>query len=108
MDILLKRGWNVNAPIAASGGTVLHQAVSFWTGTYKWDLSLRAIVTSCLCERGANPFQADLEGKTSYDIASASEHQDLVVIIEDHSRRKKLLGTPAMPVELPSQFQWHG
>jgi ankyrin repeat protein len=97
MDILLHRGWDINAPITASGGTVLHQAVCFWTGAYKWDLSLRAAVTSFLCERGA-------EGKTPYDIASASEHQDLMVIIEDHSRQKRLLGTPAMPVELPGQF----
>ncbi|CAN9115769.1 unnamed protein product [Alternaria alternata] len=103
MDILLHRGWDINAPITASGGTVLHQAVCFWTGAYKWDLSLRAAVTSFLCERGANPFQANSEGKTPYDIASASEHQDLMVIIEDHSRQKRLLGTPAMPVELPGQ-----
>ena len=104
MDILLHRGWDINAPITASGRTVLHQAVCFWTGAYKWDLSLRAAVTSFLCERGANPFQANSEGKTPYDIASASEHQDLMVIIEDHSRQKRLLGTPAMPVELPGQF----
>jgi hypothetical protein len=105
MDILLNRGWDINAPIATSGGTALHQAVSFWSGAYKWDLSLRAKVTSFLCERGANPFQANSEGRTPYDIASASEHQDLMIIIEDHSRRKKLLGTPAMPVELPGQLQ---
>jgi ankyrin repeat protein len=105
MEILLNCGWEINAPIATSGGTVLHQAVSFWTGAYKWDMSLRTMVTSFLCERGANPFQTNSEGRTPYDIASASEHQDLMVIIEDHSRRKKLLGTPAMPVELPSHFQ---
>lgn len=30
--ILLKHGWDVNAPFETSGGTVLHQAVTFWTG----------------------------------------------------------------------------
>lgn len=102
MDILLNRGWDINAPMTTSGGTVLHQAVSFWTGAYKWDLNLRATVTSFLCERGANPFQANAEGKSPYDIASDSEHRDLLVIIEEHSRSKRLTGTAAMPAELSS------
>jgi tetratricopeptide (TPR) repeat protein len=105
MDILLNRGWDINTPMATSGGTVLHQAVSFWTGAYKWDLKLRAIVTSFLCERGANPFQTNAQGKTPYDVAAGSEHQDLLVIIEEQVRRRKLIGTPAMPVELPSHAQ---
>ncbi|KAI4655957.1 hypothetical protein J4E93_000673 [Alternaria ventricosa] len=102
MDVLLNRGWDINAPMTTSGGTVLHQAVSFWTGTYKWDLDLRATVTSFLCERGANPFQANAEGKSPCDIASDSEHQDLLAIIEEHSRSKRLTGTAAMPAELSS------
>jgi hypothetical protein len=32
MDISIKRGWDINAPSATSGGTVLHHTVSFWTG----------------------------------------------------------------------------
>ncbi|KNG47602.1 mfs general substrate transporter [Stemphylium lycopersici] len=103
MEILLRRGWDINAPIAKSGSTVLHQAVSFWTGALKWDLNLRSTMTSFLCERGANPFQANAEGKTPYEMAAASEHQDLVSILQNCLRQRDLIGTPAMPVELPGQ-----
>ncbi|CAA9962034.1 Ank-2 multi-domain protein [Pyrenophora teres f. maculata] len=106
MDILLKCGWNIDAPISTTAGTMLHQAVSFWTGAYKWDLNLRAAVTSFLCERGASPFEVNGEGKTAYDLAAASEHHDLVRIFEACVRRKELLGTSAMPVELPGQIPW--
>jgi hypothetical protein len=97
--ILLKHGWDVNAPFETSGGTVLHQAVAFWTGSYRWDLNLRAAITSFLCERGANPFQANTEGKTPYDIASASGHQDLLLVLGRGTKRKEL---GAEPVELSS------
>ena len=40
--ILLRYGWDLNTPYKTSGQTVLHQAVSFWTGDYRWDLDLRA------------------------------------------------------------------
>ena len=88
LRVLLKHGWDVNAPFETSGGTVLHQAVNFWTGSYRWDLNLRAAVTSFLCERGANPFQANEEGKTPYDMASTSGHQDLLLVLGRGSEKK--------------------
>lgn len=81
LRILLKHGWVVNAPFKTSGGTVLHQAVTFWTGSYRWDLNLRAVMTSYLCGRGTDPFQPNTEGKTPYDLALASGHQDLLLIL---------------------------
>jgi len=102
MSILLKQGWNVNAPIEASGKTVLHQAVSFWTGAYQWDLHLRATVTSFLCERGADPFRANKDGKTPYDLALASGHQDLLMTLDHGSKRKEMDDSVAHLVELPS------
>ena len=80
MTILLEQGWNVNAQFEASGGTVLHQAVTFWMGSYRWDLNVRATVTRFLYERGADPFKANIEGQTPYDMALASGHQDLLLI----------------------------
>ena len=106
MDILLKSGWDIDAPISTAAGTVLYQAISFWTGAYKWDLDLRATVTSFLCERGASPFVVNGEGKTPYDLTGASEHHDLVQIFEACVRRRELLGTSAMPAELPGQIHW--
>jgi ankyrin repeat protein len=105
MKILLRHGWLINAPIGASGNTILHQAVSFWTGAYTWDLSLRGVVTSFLCERYADPFQSNTEGKTPYDMALASGHQDLLLILEHCSKRKELSGASIMPVELPGHVQ---
>lgn len=32
LRVLLKHGWDVNAPFETSGGTVLHQAVNFLDG----------------------------------------------------------------------------
>ena len=90
LGILLKHGWDVNAPFETSGGTVLHQAVAFWTGSYRWDLYVRAVMTSFLCERGADPFQANTEGKTPYDMASASGHQDLLLFLGRGSKKKAL------------------
>ncbi len=101
LSILLKHGWDVNTPFETSGRTVLHQAVTFWMGSYKWDLGLRAAVTSFLCERGADPFQANAEGKTPYDMACASGHQDLLVVLNQSSKRSELDVGPAEPVELP-------
>ncbi|KAF1934970.1 hypothetical protein EJ02DRAFT_416475 [Clathrospora elynae] len=94
MAILLKHGWDVNAPLGESDGTVLHQAVSFWTGSYQWDLSLRAAVTSFLCKRGANPCQVNKQGKTPYDMASVSGHQDLLKILSQKDRPVELFELP--------------
>lgn len=98
--ILLKHGWDVNAPFEKSGGTVLHQAVAFWTGSFKWDLELRAAITSFLCERGADPFQANIEGKAPYDLASVSGHQDLLLVLDRASKNKGLNGGPPEAFEL--------
>lgn len=98
LKILLKHGWEVNAPFETSGRTVLHQAVTFWTGSYRWDMNLRAAMTAFLCDRGADPFQANKEGKTPYDMASASGHQDLLLVLDRGSKRKQL------PVELSSEL----
>ena len=99
LRILLKQGWDVNAPFETSGGTLLHQAVTFWTGSYRWDLNLRAVMTSFLCERGADPFQANTEGKTPYDLASASDHQDLLLVLGRGSGKRELHdGPPAEPI----------
>jgi tetratricopeptide (TPR) repeat protein len=99
LSILLKHGWDINVPFETSGKTVLHQAVSFWTGSYRWDLNLRAAITSFLCERGANYFQVNAEGKTPYDMALASDHQDLLLILDRSSKRKQD-DTPIEPFEL--------
>lgn len=103
LRILLKYGWNINAPFETSGRTVLHQAVTFWTGSYKWDLNLRAVLTSFLCEEGANPLQANAEGKTPYDLASASGHQELLLILDRGPNRKRPNPWPAELVELPTE-----
>ena len=95
LSILLNHGWDVNAPFETSGGTVLHQAVTFWTGSYRWDLNLRSVMTSFLCERGADPFKANKEGKTPYDIALASGHQDLLLILGRGSKKKDTNDGPA-------------
>jgi hypothetical protein len=102
LKILLKHGWDVNEPFETSGGTVLHQAVTFWTGSYRWDLNLRSAVASFLCQRGANPFQANTEGKTPHDMASASGHQDLLLVLNRGSEREEQEDRPAEPVELAS------
>ena len=98
LKILLKHGWDVNAPIETTGRTILHQAVTFWTGSYKWDLNLRAAMTSFLCDRGADPFQANSEGKTPYNMASASGHQDLLLVLDRDSRKNE------PPTELPGEL----
>jgi len=105
LTILLKHGWAVNAPFETSGGTVLHQAVTFWTGSYQWDLNLRAALTSFLCERGADPFQANAEGKTPYDMALASGHHDLLLVLDRGSRMNGAGCGPAEPAELSSDVR---
>lgn len=100
LRILLKHGWDVNAPLEASGGTVLHQAVNFWTGSYRWDMNLRVAITSFLCEQGADPFQANTEGKRPYDMALASGHQDLLLALVKGSKMKVPDSGPAGLAEL--------
>lgn len=99
LGIVLKYGWDVNTPFETSGRTVLQQAVTFWTGSYRWDLNLRAAVTSFLCERGADPFQANTEGKTAYDMALASGHQDLLRVLDRGLREPE-----SEPVEIPAHM----
>ncbi|KAL8923513.1 MAG: hypothetical protein Q9172_003086 [Xanthocarpia lactea] len=103
LKVLLKQGWNVNVPFDAAGVTILHQAVAFWTGSYRWDMNLRASMTSFLCEMGADSYQASGDGKTPYAIALASGHQDLLLILEQHSRSIELGDGQPEPVELSSE-----
>ena len=104
LKILLEHEWNVNTPFETSGKTVLHQAVTFWTGSYKWDLNLRAAITSFLCEWGADPFQANMQGKTPYDMALASGHQELLLVPDRGSKKKGPDDGPAERVELSSEL----
>ncbi|KAL8991803.1 MAG: hypothetical protein Q9169_007634 [Polycauliona sp. 2 TL-2023] len=104
LKILLKQGWNPNEPLdKTSGGTVLHQAVAFWTGSYRLDMNLRVSMTSFLCERGADPCQANKDGKTPYEVALASGHQDLLLILDQHSGRKEMGDGRPEPAELSSE-----
>jgi tetratricopeptide (TPR) repeat protein len=102
MTILLRSGWNLNEPIDASGRTILHQAVSFWTGAYRWDLEVRASLTAYLCERGADPGQKNKEGKTSWDLAVQSDHRDIIELLGRGGRAKGLGNGVMVPVELPA------
>ncbi|KAH8669667.1 hypothetical protein BGZ60DRAFT_469873 [Tricladium varicosporioides] len=102
LKILLRYGWDVNTPFETSGRTVLHQAVAFWTGSYRWDLRLRAAITSFLCEEGANPFQSNIKGETPYGLASASGDQDLLQVLDQILRQRELDSRLAEPYELSS------
>ena len=90
LKILLKHRWDVNMPYEKTGRTVLHQAVTFWTGSYKWDLNLRTSMTSFLYEHGADYLQADAEGKTPYDVAFISGAQDLLPNFGRGSEKERL------------------
>ncbi|KAI9689595.1 MAG: hypothetical protein M1822_010247 [Bathelium mastoideum] len=103
LKILLNNGWDVNAPFEISGRTVLHQAVTFWTGSYRWDLNVRIAIASFLCERGADPSQTDTEGKTPYDMALTSGPQELLLALDRGSKKKTPDDGPAEPVELPGE-----
>ncbi|KAI9743720.1 MAG: hypothetical protein M1835_002888, partial [Candelina submexicana] len=103
LRILLKHRLDVNTPFETSGKTVLHQAVTFWMGSDAWDMSLRTAATSFLCEQGADPSKANTEGKTSYDLASASGHHDLLLFRDRGSRETRLVGGPAELVELSAE-----
>jgi hypothetical protein len=64
------------------------------------DLDLRASVTAFLCEKGADPSTVNRDGKSSYDLALASDHQELIALIEESLRFKGLGNMVAEPVEL--------
>ena len=102
LSILLRHGWNVSEPFESSGTTVLHQAVTFWTGSYRWDMDLRAAITSFLCEQGANPLQPNKNGKTPYDMALDSGDQKVLMILDQNVSRKDMGIALAEPVELAS------
>jgi tetratricopeptide (TPR) repeat protein len=101
MEILQRNGWNINAPIDSTGKTILHQAVNFYTGRYKWDSEVRATVTEWLCERGADVLQANKEGQTPYDLAQAGEHLGIIVVLNRYVRVKEMNEGTMLPVELP-------
>lgn len=100
LTMLLKYGWKVNTPFDACRSTLLHQAVTFWTGSFSWDVNLRVTITSFLCEAGANPFQRNAEGQTPYDQAMATGHQDLVSILGQYPGNNELDNGPQGVVEL--------
>ena len=100
MHILRRHGWDTNVPFEASGKTVLHQAVNFWSGSYRWDLELRNVVTSFLCEQGADPFKADSTGQTPFDLASLSGHRDLLLILNRGLDQKGAYNGSSPPIEL--------
>jgi tetratricopeptide (TPR) repeat protein len=100
LNILVKQGWNVNEPFEVSGNTVLHQAVTFWTGSLRLDLELRTEVASFLCSQGADPFRANAEGKTPYDIAAASDDKLLLVLRQCRNVQERGNGA-VNAVELP-------
>ncbi|KAF2848061.1 hypothetical protein T440DRAFT_481142 [Plenodomus tracheiphilus IPT5] len=99
--LLLKYGWDVNEPLGPNHDTMLHQAVGFWTGSYKWDLDVRIAVTEFLCGRGADPKMKNVEGKSPLDVAFASGQRDLIGILEGSASRKILKGPCSTAVELP-------
>ncbi|KAF3040119.1 hypothetical protein E8E12_008084 [Didymella heteroderae] len=101
LELLLNAGWQINMPYGTAKTTVLHQAVAFWTGSYKMDMELRAAVTQFLCNRGANPLRKNSDGKTAWDIASNEGHQDLLKILDEAGRRADMGNM--QPVELPGQ-----
>lgn len=61
-------------------------------------MNLRAAMTSFLCNQDADPFQANTEGKTPYDMALASGHQDLLLVLDRGSKKKE------SPVKLLSEL----
>lgn len=101
MEILLKNGWDINVPIDSTCKTVLHQAVSFYTGRYKWDAEVRATATEWMCERGADVLQANAEGQTPYDLAQASEHLGIIAVLNRFVRMKEVNEGIVQPIELP-------
>lgn len=102
LNILLMAGWQINTPYGTSAGTVLHQAVAVWTGSYKMDLDLRGAVTRFLCGRGADPWRKNGEGITAWDLASKEGHQELLRILSEGESRSDERNRE--PVELPGHY----
>lgn len=100
LRMLLNYGLDVNAPIDASGGRLLHQAVTFGTPQNIWDMELRASMTSFLCDKGANAFEANTEGKTPYDLALLSGSQNLLSIFDRGSKVNGIDAQMKTPIEL--------
>ena len=102
LKTLLKSGLDVNATIDTSGRTLLHQAVAFWTGEYTWDLGVRVKLTEFLHGEGADPWKPNAEGKTPRNLAEASGHEELLMILDRSSVGKKGEDRTVEPVELPA------
>lgn len=102
LDVLLKAGWQINTPYGTLAGTVLHQAVTVWTGSYKMDLNLRGAVTQFLCGRGADPWRKNGEGITAWDLANKEGHQDLLRVLNEGASRSD--ERDREPVELPGHY----
>lgn len=96
-------GWDVNEGSGANGGTVLHQAVGFWTGSYAWDLGMRVVVSKGLCGMGADPWKANKEGKSAWDLALAEGHKDVLLVLEECARVRERGGVAVELAELPGQ-----
>ncbi|KAK3110116.1 hypothetical protein LTR53_015930 [Teratosphaeriaceae sp. CCFEE 6253] len=116
----LKKGWDPNSPTNAAGRTLLHQAVAFESGFYKWDASLRGTITRFLCNEGADPMRADTKGNTPYDMATVVEDQDVLLVFDQRLRMRELdqsleglriaeLGDNRLsrPVELSAEMPTH-
>lgn len=101
-DILLNNGWQINTPYESAGNTVLHQAVAFWTGSYRLDLEVRNAVTLFLCTKGADPLRKNNEGKTPWDIAVGENHQDLLWILKQGANAMSADTQNNEPAELPA------
>lgn len=86
LRMLLNYGLDVNAPIDASGGRLLHQAVTFGSPHNGWDVELRTSMTAFLSDKGASPFEANTEGKTPYDLALLSGNQQIMLIFSRGSK----------------------
>ena len=86
----LKKGWDPNAPYNTSGRTLLHQAVAFESGFYKWDANLRGTMTRFLCNEGADPTRLDTKGNSPYDMATVVEDQDVLLVFDQRVKMKDL------------------
>ena len=110
LRIWLKHGWKINTPYEASGRTLLHQAIAFESGSYKWDWNMRATMTRFLCEQGADPTRSDVKGNTPYDMAVVVDDQDLLQVLDQRLKRQEieeraprlveLSAVPSSPIEL--------
>ncbi|KAF2666683.1 hypothetical protein BT63DRAFT_481172 [Microthyrium microscopicum] len=108
LGILLRCGWDINTPFESSGKTILHQAVTFRTGATSWDEGLRTALTNFLCARGANPYQANGEDKTSFDLATIYGHQELLPVLSQGLSSGMIDNWSAGPFELQANLSDNG